>query len=184
MFYSRRTNNPNITPNYKAFKWSLVVTNIYFPEVSVTKPPKLDSGFVSIVSHRIGVTLIHLLCFSHQFGCINELYFYSCFHFIEPWFCIRLKFRNVTSDTLAFLAIISGVLKLSNLEVMYLSKNSLSGANAVGGVLSDGCRDWSMSTLITLPPLFTLHALTTLCLEHPVFNSASETWKLSFKVET
>ena len=31
----------------------LVETNIYFPEVSVAKPPKLDSDFVYIVSHRI-----------------------------------------------------------------------------------------------------------------------------------
>ncbi|CAN6917462.1 unnamed protein product [Brassica oleracea] len=54
--------------------------------------------------------------------------------------CIGLKHLNVSSNTLDFPAKISGGMKkLSSLEVLDLSANSLSGDNVVGWALSDGC---------------------------------------------
>ncbi|CAE6151844.1 unnamed protein product [Arabidopsis arenosa] len=53
--------------------------------------------------------------------------------------CSGLKFLNVSSNTLDFPGKVSGGLKLNSLEVLDLSSNSLSGANVVGWVLSDGC---------------------------------------------
>ncbi|CDY41977.1 BnaA01g05490D [Brassica napus] len=53
--------------------------------------------------------------------------------------CIGLKYLNVSSNTLDFPAKISGGMKLSSLEVLDLSANSLSGDNVVGWALSDGC---------------------------------------------
>ncbi|RID77135.1 hypothetical protein BRARA_A00065 [Brassica rapa] len=53
--------------------------------------------------------------------------------------CTGLKYLNVSSNTLDFPAKISGGMKLSSLEVLDLSANSLSGDNVVGWILSDGC---------------------------------------------
>lgn len=53
--------------------------------------------------------------------------------------CSGLKFLNVSSNTLDFPGKVSGGLKLNSLEVLDLSANSISGANVVGWVLSDGC---------------------------------------------
>ncbi|CAF2032891.1 hypothetical protein Bca4012_081132 [Brassica carinata] len=56
--------------------------------------------------------------------------------------CIGLKHLNVSSNTLDFPGNIPGGLKLSSsLEVLDLSTNSLSGANVVGWILSNGCSE-------------------------------------------
>ncbi|NP_001303105.1 protein BRASSINOSTEROID INSENSITIVE 1 precursor [Brassica napus] len=55
--------------------------------------------------------------------------------------CIGLQHLNVSSNTLDFPGKVSGGLKLSSLEVLDLSSNSLSGANVVGWILSNGCTE-------------------------------------------
>ncbi|XP_010531422.1 PREDICTED: protein BRASSINOSTEROID INSENSITIVE 1-like [Tarenaya hassleriana] len=53
--------------------------------------------------------------------------------------CSGVKFLNLSGNSFDFSGKISGGFKLSSLEVLDLSSNSLSGPNVVGWVLSGGC---------------------------------------------